>query len=260
MVDLAVTGIYDENVECDCNDRYEEKTCERGGGPTYTVHALRKAREILFDEFSGVRPDAKKYIILLYDGLFTDRHTAFTEAQLLYRSTMLTAIGKGSSVGHSELVNIASDEDHAFTYLHEEDVYNRLLKDTVDKDYTDCVLHSSVEIMIVFDTQVDDFMDRKQALGQIINSLTSFRFTENMTIGVVAYLSNPKFIFTTCWSKHKTKDKLISAAFTVDQDKTNNLEMHRLVDFVKQNGVSNSTCSSDDASKIILMIIKWPME
>lgn len=64
----------------------------------------------------------------------------------------------------------------------------------------DCVLHSSVEIMIVFDTQVDDFMDRKQALGQIIN--ISFRFKENMTIGVVTDSSNPKFIFTTCWSKN----------------------------------------------------------
>lgn len=54
--------------------------------------------------------------------------------------------------------------------------------------------------------------------------------------------------------KNKTKDKLISAAFTVDQGKTDNLEMHRLLDFVKQNGFSNSTCSSDDANKIILMI------
>lgn len=47
---------------------------------------------------------------------------------------MLTAVGIGNSVSHNELVNIASDVDHAFTYLNEEDVYNRLLKDTVDKD------------------------------------------------------------------------------------------------------------------------------
>lgn len=75
-----------------------------------------------------------EYIILLYDGLSTDRHTASDEAQLLHRSTMLTAVGIGNYVGYSELVNIASDEDHVFTYLHE--VYNKLLDDTVDKDCT----------------------------------------------------------------------------------------------------------------------------
>lgn len=90
----------------------------------------------MFDEFSGVRPDAKKYMILLYDGLSTDRNTAFIAAKLLHRSTTLTAVGMGSSVGYSELVNIASDADHAFIYLHWEDVYNRLLKDIVDKECT----------------------------------------------------------------------------------------------------------------------------
>ncbi|CAC5377527.1 unnamed protein product [Mytilus coruscus] len=325
-------SFYNDNVRCDCNDRYDGSTCERdcrpsadlmfiidtsgsvddyldsikqfiinlitrlpigpddfkvacitynfsanvvfdfskhenlssltsaiqsitiGKGPTYTVHALRKAREILFDKFSGLRPDAKKYIILLYDGLSTDRHIAYTEAKLLHRSTMLTAVGIGNSVGHNELVNIASDADHAFTYLHEKDVYNRLLKDTVDKDCTDCNLYSNVEIMIVFDAQVGDFMDRKQALRQTIVLLSSFSFTENMTVGMVTNSPNPKFIFTTCWSKNKTKDKLISAAFTVDQDRTGNGKMHRLLGFVKQNGFSNSTCNTADATKIVLMI------
>lgn len=71
---------------------------------------------------------------------------------------------------------------------------------------------------------------------------------------MVSDSSNPKFIFTTCWSKNKTKDKLISAAFTVDQDKTDNLEMHRLLDYVKQHGFSNSSCNTDDARKIVLII------
>lgn len=108
--------------------------------------------------------------------------------------------------------------------------------------------------MIVFDAQVDDFMERKQALGQTIDILSSFSFTENMTVGMISDSSDPKFIFTKCWSKNKTKDKLISAAFTVDQDKTDNLEMHRLLDFVKQNGFSNRSCSTDDARKIILIM------
>ncbi|VDI13000.1 Hypothetical predicted protein [Mytilus galloprovincialis] len=108
--------------------------------------------------------------------------------------------------------------------------------------------------MIVFDAQVDDFMDQKQALGQTIDILTSFNFTENMTVGMVSDSSDPEFIFTMCWSQNKTKDKLISSAFTVDKDTTDNGEMHRLLDFLKRNGFSNSTCRSDDARKIILMI------
>lgn len=95
----------------------------------------------------------------------------------------------------------------------------------------DCVFHSNVEIMIVFDAQVDDFMDRKQALGQTKNILSSFNFTENMTVGMVSDSSDPKFIFTMCWSHNKTKDKLISAAFTVDKDKTDNI-MGRCTDYL----------------------------
>ncbi|CAC5377528.1 unnamed protein product [Mytilus coruscus] len=262
-------SIYDDNVKCDCYDRYEGETCERdcrpsadlmfiidtsgsvenyldvikqfiiniitrlpigpddfkvacisynvnanvvfdfskhenmsslisairsitsGKGPTYTVHALRQAREVLFNIFSGVQPYAKKYIILLYDGISTDRNTAYTETKLLHRSSIVTAVGIGTSEGHSELVNIASDADHASTYLHQNDVYNRLLKDTADKDCTDCVLHSNVEILIVFDAQVDDFMDRKQALGQNIDLLSSFGLTANLTVGMVTDSSNP---------------------------------------------------------------------
>lgn len=79
----------------------------------------------MFDTSTGLRLYSNKHIILLYNGLSTDRNTADEEAKLLQRKTRLTAVGTfiGNSVGYSELVNITSDEDHAFTYHHKEDVY-----------------------------------------------------------------------------------------------------------------------------------------
>ncbi|XP_076106529.1 collagen alpha-3(VI) chain-like [Mytilus galloprovincialis] len=236
------------------------QTIERGKGPTYTVNALRKAREILFDTSSGSRPNANKHIILLYDGLSTDRNSVYDEAKLLHRRTMLTAVGIGNSVGHSELVNIASDEDHAFTYLHQEDVYNRLLKDTADYGCTDCVLYSDVDIIIVFDAQVDDFIERREALGHVIDYLSSFGSTANISIGLVTNSTNPKYIFTMDWSKYKSKDDLMKVAFAVDRDSNDNGAMHRLLRFVKQkNGFLNSTCSAFEARQIVLLITngKW---
>ncbi|CAC5377526.1 unnamed protein product [Mytilus coruscus] len=293
---LCSNSIYDDNLQCRCNDRYEGNTCEKdcrpsadllfiidtsgsvenflntikhfitniitripigpndfkvacitynfdanvifdfskhenlssltsaiqsiaiGKGPTYTVNALRKARLILFDTSRGSRPNAYKHIILLYDGLSTDRNAAYDEAKLLHRRTILTVV--------------------------------------------DCVLYSNVDIIIVFDAQVDEFIERREALGHVIGYLSSFGLTANISIGLITNSSSPNYIFTMGWSKYKVKDDLMKVAYTVDRDSTDNGTMHRLLRFVEQNGFSNSTnstCSAVETRKIILMITngKW---
>lgn len=126
----------------------------------------------------------------------------------------------------------------------------------------DCVLYSNVDIIIVFDAQVDEFIGRRKALGHVIDYLSSFSLTANISIGLVTNSTNPKYIFTMGWSKYKSKDDLVKVAFTVDRDSTNNGAMHRLLRFVELNGFSNSTnstCREFEARKIVLMItsVKW---
>lgn len=105
----------------------------------------------MFDTSTGLQLYSNKHIILLYDGLSTDRNTADDEAKLLRRKTKLTAVGTfiGKFVGYSELVNITSDEDHAFTYHHKDGVYNRLLRDTADYGRTGKGVNSKIDISLV---------------------------------------------------------------------------------------------------------------
>lgn len=86
------------------------------------------------DASSGSRPTSYKFIILLYDGLSTDRQNVYKTAEKLRNARIkLISIGIGSSVSHMELVNIAYNEEYVFTYEQYEYAVNRLMVSTVAK-------------------------------------------------------------------------------------------------------------------------------
>ncbi|XP_061173064.1 uncharacterized protein LOC133182294 [Saccostrea echinata] len=125
-------------------------------GSTYTENALRKSFEILTDE--NARQKAHKFIVLISDGLSTDRYEAIKEAErfLSWPYHVITTIGIGEQIDHFELVQLASkDQNDIYGPLvfssSNDDAINMILRQAMHKNCTDCRVSSNTDVIIIQD-------------------------------------------------------------------------------------------------------------
>ncbi|VDI58010.1 Hypothetical predicted protein, partial [Mytilus galloprovincialis] len=112
--------------------------------PTYTKLALSKAVEIAQNTTCGSRlSKASHHIILLYDGLSSDRYSTEEYVNTLnrlpvyrrpIRSIMTVAVGR--AIDHSEMIDISNKPEYTFNLLHFDDIYNKSLRETSHRDCT----------------------------------------------------------------------------------------------------------------------------
>lgn len=185
---------------------------------TYTATALRQAREIITSYSMGSRGTAS-YIVLMYDGLSTDRNEAFYEAQII--NTMgirILTVGIGQSIAYREMLTISNSQFYTFSPNHLDDMYNQILKETVHTDCTDCNLKEDTQVIILLDTNgnqtIESYNDRLTATRNIIDKILSYNPSAN--IGMYSYSDEPEEVFSLTWSGDK--DKRIAAALQIDLD------------------------------------------
>ncbi|XP_071143048.1 cartilage matrix protein-like isoform X2 [Mytilus edulis] len=235
--------------------------------PTYTKVALSKAVELARNTTSGSRlTNASHYIILLYDGLSSDRHDAENYALSLnqlsayhrpIRSIMTVAVGR--SVDHSEMVMLSNKPEFTFDLLHFDDIYNKILKDTAHKDCTDCVRHTDTDIIILQDININQtsvgYRSRQEAIRRVIEKVV--RYNADAHIGLYSYTNNISQVFSLFWSNNT--DKMVAAALQVDRKRNLTSNLSFALNQLRQKGFISSNGGRGSNRKIIVIVSdgKW---
>ncbi|XP_052101277.1 collagen alpha-6(VI) chain-like isoform X2 [Mytilus californianus] len=194
------------------------KTVRGEEAATYTATALRQAREMITSYSMGSRGTAS-YIVLMHDGLSTDRNEAFYEAQIINSMGIrILTVGIGQSIAYIEMLTISNSQFYTFSPNHLDDMYNQILKETVHTDCTDCNLEEDTQVIILLDTNgnqtIDSYNDRLTATRNTIDKILSYNPSAN--IGMYSYSDEPEEVFSLTWSGDK--DKRIAAALQIDLD------------------------------------------
>lgn len=123
--------------------------------PTFTGKALKRGIQILSDS------DTYKFIVLMSDGLSTDRKDAIVEAKLFTMSPyhIIICIGVGARVDHLELIQIASRDDSGIYGplvfpSSTQDSINMIAKLTMRKDCANCNILYASDVIIMQDNTV----------------------------------------------------------------------------------------------------------
>lgn len=86
---------------------------------------------------------ASHHIILLYDGLSSDRYSTEEYVNTLnrlpvyrrpIRSIMTVAVGR--AIDHSEMIDISNKPEYTFNLLHFDDIYNKIPRETSHRGCT----------------------------------------------------------------------------------------------------------------------------
>ncbi|XP_063406481.1 von Willebrand factor A domain-containing protein 2-like [Mytilus trossulus] len=230
--------------------------------PTYTKVALSKAVELAKSTTSGSRlTNASHYIILLYDGLSSDRHDAENYAislnqhpvyQQPIKSIMTVAVGR--SVDHSEMVMLSNKPELTFDLLHFDDIYNKLLKDTAHKDCTDCMRHTDTDIIILQDIKMNQtsegYRSRQEAIRRVIEKVV--RYNADAHIGLYSYTNNISQVFPLFWSNNT--DKMVATALQVDRKRSLTSNLSYALNQLRQKGFVSSHGGRSSNRKIIVIV------
>nr|AQN80778.1 cartilage matrix protein [Pinctada fucata] len=124
------------------------------GGATLTGKALKLAREVIANNSVGVRSGlAYKQVVLIYDGMSTDRSEAIQESQALAADYIqLYVVGIGHFVDHNELHSLVQDPTYVFSTTDSE-LLTTILHTTAHVDCTDCVQSTSTDILLLLDSR-----------------------------------------------------------------------------------------------------------
>ncbi|XP_046842713.1 cartilage matrix protein-like [Xenia sp. Carnegie-2017] len=91
---------------------------QRDGGSTYTDHALRMARDQVFNGKNGDRPNVRDVIVLLTDGQSHDNDAAIAEARLLRDDDVsIISIGVGQGEEKEKLIKFLTSLSFGSDYV-----------------------------------------------------------------------------------------------------------------------------------------------
>ncbi|XP_071141247.1 uncharacterized protein [Mytilus edulis] len=235
--------------------------------PTYTKLALSKAVEIAQSTTSGSRlSKASHHIILLYDGLSSDRYGTEEYVNSLnrlpvYRRTIrsIITVAVGSSIDYSEMINISNKPEYTFGLLHFDDVYNKILRDTSHRDCTDCTLHTDTDIIILQDINTNQnsagYRSRQEAIRRVIEKVV--RYNADAHIGLYSYTNNVSQVFSLFWSNNT--DKMVAAALQVDRKRNLTSNLSFALNQLRQKGFISINGGRGSNRKIIVIVSdgKW---
>ncbi|XP_071171866.1 uncharacterized protein [Mytilus edulis] len=185
---------------------------------TYTSIALRQARQMLTSYSMGSRRTTS-YIILLHDGLSTDRNDAFEEAKKINAMGIrILSVGIGQSIAYTEMLTISNRQYYTYSPHHLDDMYNQILKETHHPECADCILEEETQIIILLDNNnnqtIDNYNDRRAGTRNVIDKVLTYN--SHAEIGMYSYSEEPKLVFSLSWSADK--DKRIAAALQINVD------------------------------------------
>ncbi|VDI70405.1 Notch, partial [Mytilus galloprovincialis] len=140
------TVLFDLDDYTSASDMSSDLNTLRGEkAATYTATALRQAREMITSYSMGSRGTAS-YIVLMHDGLSTDRNEAFYEAQIIHSMGIrILSVGIGQSIAYTEMLTISNSPFYTYSPNHLDDMYNQILKETVHTDCTDCNIEEDTQ-------------------------------------------------------------------------------------------------------------------
>ncbi|XP_061197180.1 collagen alpha-5(VI) chain-like [Saccostrea echinata] len=146
-------------------------------GATKTSDALSFISQEILNPANGARllSNISHYVVLLTDGLSTDRAQAIQRAQILkatYLGFKIFVVGVGEDIGHEELVQLSTDPSYTFA-PDNDDLLFAMLKDATDYGCTDCNSSSVTDVVILFDTS-------KDSSPLVENSLHSLKVVEKL--------------------------------------------------------------------------------
>ncbi|XP_063406480.1 von Willebrand factor A domain-containing protein 2-like [Mytilus trossulus] len=235
--------------------------------PTYTKLALSKAVEIAQSTTSGSRlGKASQHIILLYDGLSSDRYSAEEYVNTLnrlpayrrpIRSIMTVAVGR--AIDHSEMIDISNKPEYTFNLLHFDDIYNKLLRETSHRDCTDCTRHTDTDIIILQDKNINQtsvgYRTRQEAIRRVIEKVV--RYNDDAHIGLYSYTNNISQVFPLSWSNNT--DKMVATALQVDRKRSLTSNLSYALNQLNQKGFLSSNGGRSSKRKIIVIVSdgKW---
>ncbi|XP_078336148.1 matrilin-1-like isoform X2 [Crassostrea virginica] len=146
-------------------------------GPTMTSKALLYASQEILNPVNGARlsSNISHYVILLTNGLSTDRSQAISTAQRLSTTDprfKIFVVGVGEEIAHEELAQLPTDHSLSFS-ADNDDLLKAMLNDAADYGCTDCNSSSVTDVIILYDTS-------KNTSPLLGNSLHSLKFIERL--------------------------------------------------------------------------------
>ncbi|XP_062579999.1 collagen alpha-3(VI) chain-like [Saccostrea cucullata] len=161
-------------------------------GATYTENALRKSVEILTDENSTQK--AHKIIVIISDGLSTDRDAAIKAAERfrMWPYHVIITIGIGEAIDHFELLQLASkDQKNIYGPLvfssSNDEAINMILREAMHKDCTNCSISNNTDVIIIQDNNFSgvDFKNSLSVASEI--ALKYFLTKKDVRVGRISF-------------------------------------------------------------------------
>ncbi|KAK3103568.1 hypothetical protein FSP39_020210 [Pinctada imbricata] len=191
----TVEFFFDEHMTnesvCAAIDAIQPKS-----GATLTTKALERAEEMLKDNSTGSRHlKAYQYIIVVSDGLSTDRHVAISKAvSIASRGINVYVLGVDRESDHTEFVQLASETSvgtkGVFSTLND-DLLHTLYLETINHDCKEaCMENSTSDIMLVLDLSrisqsVADIQLTLQSVIELVTTLDTRN--NNISLGLISF-------------------------------------------------------------------------
>lgn len=235
-------------------------------GPTKTSDALQYASQELLNTANGARllSNISHYVILLTNGLSTDRSQAINTAQVLRNTNSrfkIYAVGIGEDIGHDELVKLPTDASLSFS-PDNNDLLLAMLKDASDYGCTDCNSTTVTDVIILFDTSEDSSPLKGSSLHSLkfVDKLVdSFDITHTyIKVAMLTFSSDSQIKFN---FSHISNQDMKAKIFTTTVDKRQgNTSIHVGLFKMKELFTSPSSGSRPEARKIGYLFSngKWP--
>ncbi|KAK3587077.1 hypothetical protein CHS0354_014950 [Potamilus streckersoni] len=210
-------------------------------GSTNTGSALRAAREEVLPDN---RTNVKKRIIILTDGMSSDKREMKIQAQLLKDAGVhIVAIGIGSEVLHEELLEMASDYRDVFTVSTFDGLYS--IRRKIGRYVCEACHPRMSDILYLLDAgstvSLGDFQGALDALQLITSVMVG---NNDVRVSLITYAAEPemKFNFQDDLTETQIHQKIAILSKTIHpSNHTKALEYVYLNGFTTASGARNNT-------------------
>ncbi|KAL3857500.1 hypothetical protein ACJMK2_012166 [Sinanodonta woodiana] len=241
QVEFNLTTYLENTTLLDAIDRIQYNP-----GVTNTGSALRAAREEVFPEH---RKNVKKRVMILTDGLSTNKSDTRVQAQLLKDGGVnIVAIGIGSEVLHEELLEMASDYSDVFTVSTFDGLYSIQRKIGI---YVCEVCYSKMsDVLYLMDAgQLVTFAEFQGAINALHYVTSLLLGSNDVRVSLVTYAAEPemKFNFTSGLTEIQIHQKI--AILSKEIQPSNHA---KALEYVYQNGFTTRNGARNDTRKVIV--------
>ncbi|KAK3587075.1 hypothetical protein CHS0354_014947 [Potamilus streckersoni] len=240
-VEFKLTTYLENNTLLDAIDQIQYDP-----GVTNTGSALRAAREELLQ---GNRRNVKKRVIILTDGMSSNRNDMKIQAKLLKDAGVhIVVIGIGSEVLHEELLEMASDYSDVFT-VSTFDGLNSIQR-KIGIYLCEACHPKTSDILYLLDAGNSVSLVEFQGALDALQYLTSLLMGSNdVRVSLVTYAAEPevKFNFQNNLTEIRIHQKIAILSKTMHPSNHT-----KVLEYVYQNGFTAGNGARNDTRKVII--------